>query len=221
MGDRIRERGQGLVEFAIMLPILLLLLIGVVEMGYLLRNYLVVVNADREACRYAARGLYSDHQIMQRAVSAGGVIRIEGQDVPTLRTHGSDPNAAVIVTRIDMNPDGDIVSYTNNYSGVITSSGGGVRFVNPITDSVVSLTQIIEHHGATTQRINDLRAAEDYESSDHKIVVVEVFFAHEPMFGNMLPRISFGLLPDAPWMMRADTEMRITVGRTGGGGGSP
>lgn len=47
--------GQSLVELAIAFPILLLLFVGLMEVGLLLRSYLVLVNANREAARYAGR----------------------------------------------------------------------------------------------------------------------------------------------------------------------
>lgn len=50
---RIRYRGQGLVEFALVLPIFLLLTFGVIEMGWLLYNNHTLSNATREGARYA------------------------------------------------------------------------------------------------------------------------------------------------------------------------
>jgi hypothetical protein len=53
----LRERksaGQSLVEFTIMLPILLMLLSGLIEFGFLLNTYLDVIDAAREAARFAA-----------------------------------------------------------------------------------------------------------------------------------------------------------------------
>ncbi len=46
--------GQGLVEFAIALPILLFLVLGIIESGRLLFIYNAVSNASREAARYGA-----------------------------------------------------------------------------------------------------------------------------------------------------------------------
>ena len=55
--QRQRQRGQGLVEFALILPLLLLLMVGVIEFGRLLFMYTEVSNAAREAVRYGiARG---------------------------------------------------------------------------------------------------------------------------------------------------------------------
>jgi hypothetical protein len=51
-------KGQSLVEMAIIAPLLLLLFIGVLEVGWAIRGYVVLLNADREATRFAAKGQY-------------------------------------------------------------------------------------------------------------------------------------------------------------------
>lgn len=51
---RTRRSGQALVEFALIAPILLLLVLGVVEFGRALQVYLVVTDAAREGARNAA-----------------------------------------------------------------------------------------------------------------------------------------------------------------------
>lgn len=45
--------GQSTVEMAILLPVLLLLLVGIVDIGLSLNTYLTVTNASREAATYA------------------------------------------------------------------------------------------------------------------------------------------------------------------------
>lgn len=68
-------KGQSLVEMAIISPLLILLLIGVLEVGYAIRSYVVLVNADREATRFAARGMYLDFsQTEQNAVGYSRVL---------------------------------------------------------------------------------------------------------------------------------------------------
>ena len=47
-----REEGSALVEFALILPLLVLLLFGVIEFGLLLYNQQVITNASREGARY-------------------------------------------------------------------------------------------------------------------------------------------------------------------------
>lgn len=49
------ERGQTLVEFALVLLLLLLLLAGVVDLGRAFHSYIVITNASREGARYGSR----------------------------------------------------------------------------------------------------------------------------------------------------------------------
>jgi hypothetical protein len=211
MGRWRKERGQGLLELAVILPVLLILLLGLVELGYALRDYLVVVNASREGCRFAARGRYSDEDIIERTISAGGIVR-QGespQDVPFLRTASIgdiDSNTAVIVTNIPTDSFGEPISVTVSAVGVISPEEGGVRPAGPL-DSRVSTAQIIDRHRPVTQDINAAREVEGYERMGNHIVVVEVFFMHHPLWSNL-----FLPLPD-PMNMHARTEMRVVTDR--------
>jgi len=48
------ESGQALVEFALVLPILLILLCGIIDFGWIYYNQISLSNAAREGARYAA-----------------------------------------------------------------------------------------------------------------------------------------------------------------------
>ena len=54
MGRRLwgTQKGQTLVEFVLILPVLLILLFGIIEFGLLLYNKQVITNASREGARY-------------------------------------------------------------------------------------------------------------------------------------------------------------------------
>lgn len=52
--QRWRRRGQSLVEFAILLPLLLIMLTGLIEFGFILNDYLDLIDAAREVARFAA-----------------------------------------------------------------------------------------------------------------------------------------------------------------------
>lgn len=49
-----RERGQALVEFALVLPLFLLLLLGIVQFGTVFRDYIALTDATRVGARQAA-----------------------------------------------------------------------------------------------------------------------------------------------------------------------
>ena len=51
-----RRRGSTLVEFALLLPVLLAILLGIVEFGWLISRTYMVGNATREGARYGALG---------------------------------------------------------------------------------------------------------------------------------------------------------------------
>ena len=57
-----RRRGQALVEFALVLPLLLLLLVGLVEFGRAWNLHQVVTDASREGAR---------HAVLQSGVATG------------------------------------------------------------------------------------------------------------------------------------------------------
>lgn len=52
-----RQRGQALVEFVLMLPVLIIVLLGLVEVGFLFHDYMILVNETRELARYGGQGI--------------------------------------------------------------------------------------------------------------------------------------------------------------------
>lgn len=50
------QRGQSLMEMALVLPIFLILLLGIIDFGMGLRAYVTLTNATREGARFAAVG---------------------------------------------------------------------------------------------------------------------------------------------------------------------
>ncbi|TCS83337.1 TadE/TadG family type IV pilus assembly protein [Tepidibacillus fermentans] len=48
------EEGQSLVEFTLVIPILLLLLLGIIEFGHIFYAYLLIENASRDGARYGS-----------------------------------------------------------------------------------------------------------------------------------------------------------------------
>jgi len=59
------ERGQTLVELALVLPVLVLILFGILEFGRIFHSYIVITNAAREGARLGALGK-SDEEIIAR-----------------------------------------------------------------------------------------------------------------------------------------------------------
>ncbi len=68
-GLRARDRGAAAVEFALVLPLLLLLVFGIIDFGRLLNAQLTLTQAAREGVRLAALG-YSNADVQARAAAA-------------------------------------------------------------------------------------------------------------------------------------------------------
>jgi Flp pilus assembly protein TadG len=86
MTRRLRsERGAELVEFAFILPLLLLVCVGIIDFGFLFRDYEVLTNAAREGARLSSLvrgslddpGTYGEQDIADRVAAyvAGAGLR--------------------------------------------------------------------------------------------------------------------------------------------------
>ncbi len=53
--SRLRERGQAIIEFALVAPILLTLLLGLVEIGNGINSYIKIIAVSRDAARYGGQ----------------------------------------------------------------------------------------------------------------------------------------------------------------------
>lgn len=84
--NRHRSRGQSLVEFAMVLPIFMLILSGILDFGFLLYSRMTVINAAREGARAAV--MVADYTTIPDVASAaatssaaGGGLTVSGVDV--------------------------------------------------------------------------------------------------------------------------------------------
>ena len=84
------ERGAELIEFALTLPLLLLLVLGIIEFGFLFQEYEVVTNSAREGARLAAMipsAGYTTNNATTRVnnyLTAGGLDLAKAVPAPTV-----------------------------------------------------------------------------------------------------------------------------------------
>ena len=70
------ERGAELIEFALIFPLLLLILLGIIDFGFLFQRYEVLTNATREGARLAVLPGYNTADVTSRVCDyliTGGV----------------------------------------------------------------------------------------------------------------------------------------------------
>lgn len=73
-----RERGQSLVEFALVAPILLVLVFGIIDFGMALRAYITTTQATREGARFGSIGSAAG------TFTAGGTGQCNGSTTTTV-----------------------------------------------------------------------------------------------------------------------------------------
>ena len=79
------EKGQSLVEYALVLPLLLLLIFGIVDFGRYFHAYLTVDHAGREAARAASIG---SANVVDVAVQNGSSIGLTASHVQVTSADG-------------------------------------------------------------------------------------------------------------------------------------
>jgi Flp pilus assembly protein TadG len=119
------QNAQGMVEFALIMPLLLLMVYGILEVGRLLFTYSTVITASREAVRYgSATGLVNGKP--QYMDCAG--IKAAAQRVDFLGAI-DDANITISYATTASNPPSFNITITdcNGASIPIVASGGAIK----------------------------------------------------------------------------------------------
>jgi Flp pilus assembly protein TadG len=88
------ERGQATVELALLLPLLALLLLGVVQVGLVVRAQVLVTHAAREAARAAA----VDPQVAVAREGAVAAARLDPDRLSVELSGSTEPGGRLTVT---------------------------------------------------------------------------------------------------------------------------
>jgi len=99
-----RQKGQALVEFALLLPLIILFIVNVVNFGGFFFAWITVANAARAGAQYAVMGGAS--VMGPTPPTSGQIAAIVTQDVSSLRNRGS------LVVRVCSNNNGTITPVT-------------------------------------------------------------------------------------------------------------
>jgi uncharacterized protein (UPF0333 family) len=105
-----QSRGQSMVEFSMVLPILMLVIFGLLEVGRAVFMYASVTNASREAVRYATAYGVNESDVLQYqnceeirniARRVGFLLPLEDNDIVIQYDTGPDPDTGVVPAPFD------------------------------------------------------------------------------------------------------------------------
>lgn len=121
---RLRHRtGAELIEFALVLPMLLLVIVGIFDFGFLFRDFGVITNAAREGARIGVLAGYSTSDVQARAnsyMTAAGLDAAQASTAVAVEDLGVGGTSTVRVVRVT-------VTYPHSFSflGPIAGLVGG------------------------------------------------------------------------------------------------
>ena len=135
-----RRRGATMVEFALIVPILLAILLGIMEFGWLVKNKLQLANAVREGARDAAVGLKTD-------ASPGSTESIEARIRNRAAGLPGVPGELAITLQRD---DPDAAGYNYNITlGNKPANTDGKVFNNAPTGALIRVRVTLPHRSLT------------------------------------------------------------------------
>jgi len=123
---RRNEKGQSLVEFALVVPLVILILMAIIEFGFMFNAYITITNASREGARLGALGS-SDTSVVTRVVDT---------------TVALDPTKISVTITPANRSRGDMIRVQVNYDYVL---------ITPIISSILS--PFIDLEAETVMRV--------------------------------------------------------------------
>lgn len=97
-----RGKGQSLVELAIILPILLIILLGIIDFGRVFYAYVTITNASREGARYGSLHVFEDAAIEQRVIDeAATTVTIDPGEIAVSWDDPEHPNTVTVTVNHD------------------------------------------------------------------------------------------------------------------------
>ncbi len=139
-----KNRGASAVEFAIVLPLLVLLVFGIIEFTFALYDKAMITNASREGAR---AGIVYRSPAVSDAEITSVVNNYLGRHLVTLggkRSPSGNPvtGANVIVTRTGSSPGGDVkvrVGYTYSFLVLPQFTPGLGQGINLVAETVMRM----------------------------------------------------------------------------------
>ena len=195
--QRKKTRGQSLVEIALTFPVLLLLLSGMVEFGFMLNYYLSLTDATRETARFFsnfdpflrdANGEIAGDDINGFYAPAASFLR------DNLEPDDTEPDTS---RKISLDPDEDdiIITVFSVHSGTFsrhpTSTGGEYSELG-------NKTSRFDNAEITSRLVNT--------APDTGVILVEIFYDYHQLL--KLPWLAF--IPD-PVHMHGYTMMPLSA----------
>ena len=136
-----RASAQGLVEFALIMPLLLAILMGIIDFGWLVFNYTALYNGMREGLRYGSVPTFSDTApdqfrdcdgIRAHIVSLASSSGIKASDITIYYDHGYSTGSSDNTHNLGYCPIGSTSTVAlSNGDRIVIQISTNVRLLTP------------------------------------------------------------------------------------------
>jgi Flp pilus assembly protein TadG len=119
------DRGSEVLELALVLPILLLVIAGIMDFGFLFQRYEVVTNAAREGARVAILPGYGDADVSARVRSYLNASGLDGSTAavpPAVRTIETLPSGPITIVSVTVDYPSQFL-FLGPIAGLVGGSG--------------------------------------------------------------------------------------------------
>ncbi len=199
-GPRFKTKAQSMVEFAITLPVLILLLTGMVEFGFMLNTYLSIQDAARTTARrystvnpFNADGTDNLAFYSNAALYAVELLAPSGDpDSRQIQLDSTRDNILVslVSVEVDESTDPDEIASVTRFSGA---------------DYYKYFSDTNPPSAYPDASIEALMTANDAEPSDAGLLIIEIYYGYEGTLNLPWTRPFFS--PDNPSMMYVSVVM--------------
>lgn len=220
------ERGQALVEMAIITPVLIFLLVGVFEVGWALRNYMILANTSREAARFASRPDYLDltaYDLGFNKVYTHALASASNQlytDQLTLILSVISIDSQWVCDYNNLSACDCATAVTNPYSPTIIIHPGMISYTHwmttfPATSTLTTrldFEQLTTDLAASNRRLNcelTVKSGGTAILRKNELVTAEIYYTHFQLFGFPIWSNPY----TDPFTMYGHTTMRILDAR--------
>lgn len=199
-GFRRKVKAQSMVEFAITLPVLILLLTGMVEFGFMLNTYLSIQDAARTtARRYSTVNPFNADGTDNPAFYQNAALYIEELLAPS-----GDPDSRQIV--LDSTRDNILISLVGVEVDESTDPDEIATFTRfSGADYYKYFSDTNPPSAYPNASIEALMTANDAEPSDSGLLIIEIYYGYEGTLNLPWTRPFFS--PDNPSMMYISVVM--------------
>jgi hypothetical protein len=182
---------------SLMMPIVMVLFAGMIEVGLAAHAYVVVSSAAREGARFGSRGVHVPFNDIT------SIIEVGLGKVITPVFYGADANATIIVTEVDIEDDGSYAIHSQNILGDLAVSSSVCEpseFECP--SGSLDIQEFVDANASFNE--NPEFCVEN-SGCDGDFVVVEVVYLHK---SAVLSGFTRELIPD-PFPINARAVMRV------------